>query len=205
MDGPGGRPTLPIDPNIELSWRRQTVCLRHGGKFSFKYLTFGHFLYENSQKAFSFRSLTPTRGSRSALSPWSAPPSLANPGSATVMCRRLGAYFSDPTRTSSNRSFWCLSQKGRLQYIGNMKNFHIPYVLCFVVNIKTIDLKRYRLGQKCKPSILYTYRPPGYCSGLRCQCAISLQNASHYIEHKRRRSVKFRGQDIYARKICMKH
>ena len=33
--------------------------LRQGGKFSLKSLTFGHFLYKNVQKAFSFRGLSP--------------------------------------------------------------------------------------------------------------------------------------------------
>jgi len=77
------------------------------GKFSRKSLTFGHFLYKNVQKAFSFRSpLTPHQGlcpwtrlgapppdprlgSRSARSQCSAAP-LRNPGSAT---EKLGRIF----------------------------------------------------------------------------------------------------------------
>jgi len=58
MGGQGGRP--PIDQNLGLV---MAARLRHGGKFSLKSLTFGHFLCKNVQKAFSFAPLTPTRGS----------------------------------------------------------------------------------------------------------------------------------------------
>jgi len=40
----------PIDQNLGLI---MAAWLRHGGKFSPKSLTFGHFLYKNVQKAFS--------------------------------------------------------------------------------------------------------------------------------------------------------
>ena len=66
MGGPGGRP--PIDQNLGLIMEAR---LKHGGKFSLKSLTFGHFLYKNVQKAFS--PLTPHQG----LCPWTplgAPP-----------------------------------------------------------------------------------------------------------------------------------
>ena len=46
----------PIDQNLRLfmaARSRLTVCLRPWGKFSLKSLTFGHFLCENGQKAFS--------------------------------------------------------------------------------------------------------------------------------------------------------
>ena len=53
MGGQGGRPPPPpIDQNLGLA---MAARLRHGGKFSLKYLTFGHFLCKNVQKAFSFR------------------------------------------------------------------------------------------------------------------------------------------------------
>jgi len=42
MGGPGGR--APIDQNLGLV---MAARLRHGGKFSPKSLTFGHFLYNN--------------------------------------------------------------------------------------------------------------------------------------------------------------
>jgi len=36
-------PSSPIDKNLGLVDLREAVCLRHGGKFSFKSLTFGHY------------------------------------------------------------------------------------------------------------------------------------------------------------------
>ena len=91
MGGQSGRP--PIDQNLGLA---MAARLRHGGKFSLKSLTFGHFLFKNVQKAFSFRGPPPV------LCPWTPlgapppdprlrslhalampPPPLANPGSAT--------------------------------------------------------------------------------------------------------------------------
>jgi len=70
----GRPPPPPIDQNLGLV---MAARLRHGGKFSSKSLTFGHFLYKNVQKAFSFRGalrpLTPHQG----LCPWTrrgAPP-----------------------------------------------------------------------------------------------------------------------------------
>ena len=86
--GRSGRPPPPpIDQNLGLV---MAARLRHGGKFSLKSLTFGHFLCKNVQKAFSFAPLTPHQGlcpwtplgapppdprlgSRSARLPWSAP------------------------------------------------------------------------------------------------------------------------------------
>jgi len=44
----------PIDQNLGLA---MAARLRHGGKFSLKSLTFGHFLCKNVQKAFSFMGL----------------------------------------------------------------------------------------------------------------------------------------------------
>jgi len=41
----------PIDQNLGPV---MAARVRHGGKFSLKSLTFGHFLYKNVQKAFSF-------------------------------------------------------------------------------------------------------------------------------------------------------
>jgi len=52
------RPRSPIDQS--WPWLREAVWLRPWGKFSLKSLTFGHFLCENGQKAFSFRWLRPT-------------------------------------------------------------------------------------------------------------------------------------------------
>ena len=90
MGGRGGRPP-PTDQKLGLV---MAARLRHGGKFSLKSLTFGHFLHKNVQKTFSFRRgfapLNPHQGlcpwtplgapprdsrlgSRSARSPWSAP------------------------------------------------------------------------------------------------------------------------------------
>ena len=54
MGGQGGPP--PIDQNLGLV---MAARLRHGGKFSLKSLTFGHFLCKNVQKAFSFRGASP--------------------------------------------------------------------------------------------------------------------------------------------------
>ena len=88
--GRSGRPP-PHWPKIGLV---MAARLRHGGKFSLKSLTFGHFLCKNVQKAFSFRGASPPDlhqglcpwtplgapppdprlGSRSTRSPWSAPP-----------------------------------------------------------------------------------------------------------------------------------
>ena len=83
MGGQGGRP--PIDQNLGLAMASR---LRHGGKFSLKSLTFGHFLCKNVQKAFSPLTphqglcpwtplgappLDPRLGSHSARSPWSSP------------------------------------------------------------------------------------------------------------------------------------
>jgi len=76
MGGPGGRPPPHIDQNLGLV---MAARVRHGGKISLKSLTFGHFLYKNVPKAFSFRGASPPDSLRS---PWSPPP-LANPGSAT--------------------------------------------------------------------------------------------------------------------------
>ena len=95
MGGPGGRPP-PIDQHLGLV---MAARLRHGGKFSPKSLTFGHFLYKNVEKAFIVFAPWPlTRGSapgpRWGLRPQTpvyarAPrarhgPPLANPGSATA-------------------------------------------------------------------------------------------------------------------------
>jgi len=88
--GGQGAPTPSIDQNLGLA---MAARLRHGGKFSLKSLTFGHFLCKNVQKAFSISAsggLTPHQGgsapgprwggapppdprigSRSARSPWS--------------------------------------------------------------------------------------------------------------------------------------
>ena len=57
MGGPGGRPppTL-IDQNLGLV---MAAPLRHGGKFSLKSLTFGHFLYKNVQKLSASGGLRP--------------------------------------------------------------------------------------------------------------------------------------------------
>ena len=50
MGGPGAPPPpTPNDQNLELV---MAARLRHGGKFSLKSLTFGHFLYKNVQKSF---------------------------------------------------------------------------------------------------------------------------------------------------------
>ena len=59
MGGQGGRPPLPIDQNLGLALAAR---LSHGGKFSLKSLTFGHFLCKIVHKAFSFPR-PPTRGS----------------------------------------------------------------------------------------------------------------------------------------------
>ena len=91
MGGQGGRPP-PIDQNLGLALAAR---LRHGGKFSHKSLTFGHFfcvkMYKNLSASGGLRPLTPHQGlcpwtplgapppdprlgSRSARSPWSAHP-----------------------------------------------------------------------------------------------------------------------------------
>jgi len=57
MGGPGGRPH-PTDQNVGLVVAMWS-SLRHGGKLPFQSLTFGHFLYENGQKAFSFTAALP--------------------------------------------------------------------------------------------------------------------------------------------------
>ena len=88
MGGPGGRP--PLTKNYGWSWRCETVCLKHGGKFSLISLTFGHFLCKNVQKAFSFRGalpLDPAGGSAPRppfrLRALAMVPPLTNPGAAT--------------------------------------------------------------------------------------------------------------------------
>ena len=70
--GRTGRPS-PIDQNLGLV---MAARLRHGGKFLLKSLTFGHFLYKNVRKAFSFRGrspLTPTGALPLDLAGGSAP------------------------------------------------------------------------------------------------------------------------------------
>jgi len=81
---------------------READCLRRVGEFSFKALTFGPFMYENGQKAFSFRGFastlpqgpeTPARRYRLALhvrACHGAPSPLANPGSAADRDGELG-------------------------------------------------------------------------------------------------------------------
>ena len=69
MGGQGAPP--PIDQHLGWSWLCEPVCFKHGDKFSFKSLTFCHFLYENGQKTFSF----PHQG----LFPWTVTPLGAPP------------------------------------------------------------------------------------------------------------------------------
>ena len=93
--GRTGRPPPPHWLKLRAGHGGATQT-RGRGKFSLKSLTFGHFLYKNVQKAFSFRgeaglrhhdpppgalpldpaggsAPAPRLGSRSARSPWSAP------------------------------------------------------------------------------------------------------------------------------------
>jgi len=87
---------------------REAVCLGHRGNFSFKSLTFGHFVHENGQKTVSFRgfSPTPTRallwillGAPSPDPNYARAPSachgqtLANPGSAAAIRHTYAGEF----------------------------------------------------------------------------------------------------------------